>query len=52
LSPYLPCSCGGILETMNWKEHLVFNLVFVCLAALGFWMESRNDFEHQSTVVS
>lgn len=32
-SPYVPCSCGGILEKMGWKEHLIFNLVFVLLAA-------------------
>lgn len=33
-SPYIPCSCGGILEKMNWKEHLVFNLFFVLLGVI------------------
>lgn len=33
-SPYIPCSCGGILEKMNWKEHLVFNMFFVILGAI------------------
>ncbi|WP_428743300.1 MauE/DoxX family redox-associated membrane protein [Tenacibaculum sp.] len=34
-SPYVPCSCGGILDKMGWKEHLIFNLCFVLLAIFG-----------------
>ncbi|MFP5439044.1 MAG: DoxX family protein [Bacteroidia bacterium] len=34
-SDFIPCSCGGILEKMGWGEHLIFNLVFVVLAALA-----------------
>src|SRR5690606_37084844 len=34
-SPYVPCSCGGILEKMGWREHLIFNSVFVLLALTG-----------------
>lgn len=30
-SDYVPCSCGGILETMDWNTHLIFNLI--CVAA-------------------
>jgi len=41
-SSYIPCSCGGILEKMGWKEHLIFNLVFVFLAAIALWF-SFND---------
>lgn len=32
---YIPCSCGGVLETMGWTEHLVFNLFFVAMASIG-----------------
>ncbi len=35
LSSYIPCGCGGILSTMGWKEHLVFNSVFVGMSALA-----------------
>lgn len=31
-SPYVPCSCGGILEKMSWNSHLIFNLVFIVCA--------------------
>lgn len=34
-SSFVPCSCGGILEKMGWTEHLIFNIVFVILAAVG-----------------
>lgn len=34
-SPFIPCSCGGILEKMGWKEHFIFNFVFIILAAAG-----------------
>lgn len=37
-SSFLPCSCGGILEKMSWQQHLVFNAVFVWLAAVALWL--------------
>lgn len=32
-SPYVPCSCGGILQNMNWNQHLIFNVGFLSLGA-------------------
>lgn len=37
-SDYVPCSCGGVLQQLGWKEHILFNLVFVGFAAAGFVM--------------
>jgi len=34
-SPYVPCSCGGILSELSWKNHLIFNIGCVALAWLG-----------------
>lgn len=34
-TPHLPCSCGGVLAYMTWKEHLIFNIFFTALAAIG-----------------
>ncbi len=28
----IPCSCGGVLEQLGWKEHLVFNLFFLLIS--------------------
>jgi len=34
-SPYVPCSCGGILQNMTWSQHLIFNVVFLLLGAIA-----------------
>jgi len=31
-SSNLPCSCGGVIAQMNWKEHLAFNIFFMLLS--------------------
>lgn len=33
-SPFVPCSCGGVLEKMGWQEHLWFNIGFCVLTVL------------------
>jgi uncharacterized membrane protein YphA (DoxX/SURF4 family) len=40
-SSFIPCSCGGILEKMEWKGHLFFNIAFCHLAVLGIIIGSR-----------
>ena len=41
--PHLPCSCGGILESMTWKQHFVFNIVLTILSAMGLlYQKSKN----------
>lgn len=37
----IPCSCGGVISKLNWEQHLVFNLVFLLLALLGFGIELK-----------
>jgi len=42
-SDFIPCSCGGILEKLGWKEHLVFNIFFFLFAlAAILLLEKRN----------
>jgi hypothetical protein len=31
----LPCSCGGVIEYLSWRQHLIFNTVFIVLAITG-----------------
>jgi uncharacterized membrane protein YphA (DoxX/SURF4 family) len=40
-SPYVPCSCGGILNAMGWTEHLIFNIAFTLLAVVGIILYNR-----------
>ncbi len=39
----IPCSCGGVLEQLGWKEHLVFNVVFILLALAGIVLTSQSN---------
>ncbi len=39
-SPFTPCSCGGVLQNMNWNQHLIFNIFFMALAMTGILLES------------
>ena len=50
-SPYVPCSCGGILDKMGWKAHLIFNLCFVLLAIFGILrLENKKQTYHQTNI--
>lgn len=42
-SPYIPCSCGGILSRMGWPEHLIFNIAFTLLAVVGVILYNRRQ---------
>ncbi|PSL45693.1 methylamine utilization protein MauE [Chitinophaga niastensis] len=37
----LPCSCGGVLEILSWKAHLIFNGIFIALALAGIAIGKR-----------
>lgn len=43
----VPCSCGGILRAMPYEAHLVFNLCYTGIAALGHHLH-RNDVSFQT----
>jgi hypothetical protein len=32
----VPCSCGGVIDSLGWWEHLVFNLVFLGIGVVGW----------------
>jgi len=39
----LPCSCGGIIQKMNWHQHFYFNTGFTCLGILGIWLNNKQE---------
>lgn len=39
---YVPCSCGGVLESLGWEIHFLFNMGLTILAAIGVRLHSRN----------
>lgn len=40
---HLPCSCGGVLKRLGWKQHLVFNIVFTAMALTGMIIEKKKN---------
>lgn len=43
-TPRLPCSCGGIIKSLTWKEHLLLNISFIVIAVCGWLMITKNKF--------
>lgn len=41
-SSFVPCSCGGILEQLDWDSHLIFNLFFVLFATIAIELSVQN----------
>ena len=35
----VPCSCGGVLKSMDFEVHFVFNLFFLLLSITGTWLQ-------------
>jgi len=40
-APKLPCSCGGVLKLLTWKQHFIFNIFFILLALIGILIKRR-----------
>jgi putative oxidoreductase len=40
---HLPCTCGGIISKMNWKEHLLFNAFVIVLCCYVIIDYCRNN---------
>lgn len=32
LSDDIPCACGGVISTLGWKDHIIFNMAFIALS--------------------
>jgi hypothetical protein len=40
--PELPCSCGGVVSAMTWKQHLYFNIALCILSIVGIRMSNKH----------
>jgi hypothetical protein len=43
---HLPCSCGGIIQHLSWKQHLLFNLFFIVLTLIGIVFERNQKLKY------
>lgn len=46
----LPCTCGGMISTMTWKQHLWFNGCFV-VAGIASIIVLTGNFYNQSSIL-
>jgi len=51
-SDSIPCSCGGVISALGWKDHILLNISFMVLALLGIiWSKKQYNMQsHQNTV--
>ncbi|MFV0573800.1 MAG: MauE/DoxX family redox-associated membrane protein [Xanthomarina gelatinilytica] len=42
-SYYIPCSCGGVLEKLDWNTHIIFNLLFVVLIIASILLNTSSN---------
>ena len=40
-SYYIPCSCGGVLKTLTWNQHLLFNTIYIAISLVGLVVQTR-----------
>jgi uncharacterized membrane protein len=42
-APKLPCMCAGLLESLSWKSHIIFNAVMIVLAIIGIVASGKSS---------
>jgi hypothetical protein len=55
-TPNRPCVCGGVIKTMSWKQHIVFNCFFILLSLIAIRLhklvENHNSGNNTSIVLT
>jgi uncharacterized membrane protein YphA (DoxX/SURF4 family) len=46
----LPCSCGGIISLLSWRDHLILNSVLILLAFAGVKLERQLRRQRTSSI--
>lgn len=41
-TPHLPCSCGGVIRELSWKQHVIFNTALIVLDICAIILATRN----------
>ncbi|WP_183573826.1 MauE/DoxX family redox-associated membrane protein [Mucilaginibacter sp. X5P1] len=48
----LPCTCGGIISSMSWKEHLIFNGTFIVIGIFSIIQKKHSRFSEPALLAS
>lgn len=43
IAPFIPCSCGGVLESLSWSQHLYFNMSFIVMGIVAILLSSTKS---------
>lgn len=46
----VPCSCGGVIKSLTWKQHLAFNIFFLAVSIFGVRLSKPSRLVHSSTI--
>ncbi len=49
---HLPCSCGGLLQALSWKGHLIFNGLYILMGIIAIILYRKNYSQSQSFAVT
>ena len=41
----IPCSCGGVIKRLTWRQHIVLNLFYLALSIAGIILQHRKSFK-------
>ena len=41
----IPCSCGGVIKRLTWRQHIILNLFFVAVSISGIILQRRKLFK-------
>lgn len=42
-TPDLPCSCGGVIQSLTWTQHIFFNCFFIMITFIAVLMSKSNE---------
>ena len=46
-----PCSCGGVIGALSWKNHLYFNIFFMLLSFFGLTLNQKIIKSNERTIL-
>ncbi|MEC3965641.1 MauE/DoxX family redox-associated membrane protein [Flagellimonas halotolerans] len=51
-SESIPCSCGGVISVLGWRDHILLNISFMVLSLMGIlWSKKQYNIQtNQNTV--
>jgi len=41
----IPCSCGGVIKRLTWRQHIILNLFFVAVSIGGIILQRKKSFK-------